>query len=89
MPKENVNADEIADALINLCENVGICDQDTATGFHSSKKKEILKSEREHSFGQFIGEIKKRQKARQESLPAVLFEYSPEGNLRGRNVNLF
>lgn len=61
MSKENVNADEIADALINLCENVGICDQDTATGFHSSKKKEILKSEREHSFGQFIGEIKKRQ----------------------------
>ena len=61
MAKEKINADEIADALVNLCENIGVCDQDTATGFHSSKKKEILKSGREYSFGQFIGEIKKRQ----------------------------
>lgn len=61
MPKENINADVIADALINLCENIGVCDCDTATGFHSSKKKEILKSKSDYSFGQFIGEIKKRQ----------------------------
>lgn len=61
MPKENVNADEIADALINQCEGVGICDRDTATGFHSSKKKEILKSVSDRSFSQFTGEIKKRQ----------------------------
>ena len=61
MAKEKINADEIADALVNLCENIGVCDQDTATGFHSSKKKEILKSDSDHSFSQFTGEIKKRQ----------------------------
>ena len=61
MDNDKITNDDIADAIINLCENVEICDKDTAIGLKSSKKKEILKSNDDNSFSRFTNEIKKRQ----------------------------
>ena len=61
MDNDKITNDDIADAIINLCENVEICDKDTAIGLKSSKKKEILKSKKDNSFSKFTNEIKKRQ----------------------------
>lgn len=61
MKHEKITTDEIADALIHLSENIGFCDERTAMGFRASKKKEILKSQKENSFAEFTKEIKKRQ----------------------------
>lgn len=61
MPKKTITHDIIADALINMHEAMNICDSDTATGFRTSKKKGLLKSTKEGSFGKFTQEIKKRQ----------------------------
>ncbi len=52
----------VADALIRLSEGAGICDRETARGLKSSKKKDILKSNEENSFGRFTREIVKAQK---------------------------
>lgn len=66
---KELTTDNIADSIITLCENVGICDKETATGFRHSKKKYILKSESNHSFSKFTNEINKRQaKKKQETL---------------------
>lgn len=61
MNHEKINTDDVANALINLSENLEICDQETAMGFRTSRKKEILKSKKENSFAEFTKEIKKRQ----------------------------
>ena len=61
MNNEKITADDVANALINMSENIGLCDKDTATGFRISKKKEILKSGKEYSFSKFTSEIIKRQ----------------------------
>lgn len=61
MENDKITTDEIADALINLNENAGFCDHDTAIGFKTSKKKNILQSSKEHSFSKFNNEIRKRQ----------------------------
>lgn len=65
MNNEKITADDIADALTNLSESVGICDKDTATGFRTSKKKDILKSEEDGSFSKFTNEIQKRQEKKE------------------------
>ena len=62
MSDRKVTTDDIADAIIGVSETVGICDSETAKGFKTSKKKDILKSGKEGSFGKFIGEIGKRQR---------------------------
>ena len=61
MNKKKITNDIIANAVIELNYNLGVCDADTAKGFKTSKKKEILKSSDDHSFARFISEIKKRQ----------------------------
>ena len=61
MENKEVTSADIANALINLSENAGFCDKDTATGFRASKKKEMLKSNKEYSFSKFTSEIEKRQ----------------------------
>ena len=61
MENGKITNDDIADALINLSENSGFCDEDTAIGFRQSKKKEILKSTKDCSFAKFTNEIRKRQ----------------------------
>lgn len=61
MEENKINYDDISKALINMCESTDICDNETAKGMTSSKKKDILKSNKENSFSKFTGEIKKRQ----------------------------
>lgn len=61
MEEKKINSNTIADALINMSENTGICDKETAKGIRSSKKKDVLKSKKDGSFSKFMGEIKKRQ----------------------------
>lgn len=61
MKHEKITTDEIADVLIRLSEDNGLCDERTAVGLRTSKKKEILKSKKENSFAEFTNEIKKRQ----------------------------
>lgn len=61
MDDNKVNNDMIADAIINMNLNSGMCDEETAKGFRTSKKKEILKSSDDHSFAKFTNEIHKRQ----------------------------
>lgn len=61
MDENKITNEQIANALISLCESTDVCDKQTATGFKTSKKKNILKSNKEGSFAKFIGEIKKRQ----------------------------
>ena len=61
MEVKKITTDEIADALLNLNEKIGHCDKETALGFRTSKKKDILKSRKEESFCKFTNEIKKRQ----------------------------
>ena len=61
MERKKVDTDTIATALVNMCENTGTCDEETAKGMKSSKKKAILKSTKEGSFSKFMSEIKKRQ----------------------------
>lgn len=61
MNHEKIAIDNITDALIHLNEVIGFCDEETARGFKTSKKKEILKSQKENSFAEFSKEIKKRQ----------------------------
>ena len=61
MDKNKITNEQVANALISLCESTDVCDEQTATGFKTSKKKKILKSNKEGSFAKFIGEIKKRQ----------------------------
>ena len=62
MDNIKITTDEIADALIELSQNIGNCDEDTAKGFKTSKKKEILKSNKENSFSKFTKKINERQK---------------------------
>ncbi len=61
--KENkkITSNDVGDALTDLSEAIGLCDKDTAKGFKSSKKKEILKSNKDGSFSKFTSEIVKRQ----------------------------
>lgn len=59
--EDKITNEQVANALISLCESTNVCDEQTATGFKTSKKKNILKSNKEGSFAKFIGEIKKRQ----------------------------
>ena len=61
MEKEKPTSNDIATALTNLCEKTGVCDQETAKGLKTSKKKEILKSKKDGSFSKFTKEIKKTQ----------------------------
>jgi len=61
MENKRITADDIADAIITLSENTGLCDKETALGFRTSKKKDILKSKKDGSFSKFTNEIKKRQ----------------------------
>ena len=61
MDKNKITNEQVANALISLCESTDVCDEQTATWFKTSKKKNILKSNKEGSFAKFIGEIKKRQ----------------------------
>lgn len=61
MINKEVTTDNIADALINISENMYLCDKETAIGFKTSKKRAILKSKNENSFSKFTNEIKKRQ----------------------------
>lgn len=61
MSNKKITTDDVASALIDLSENIGLCDKDTATGFRISKKKDILKSGKASSFPKFINEIQKRQ----------------------------
>ncbi len=61
MENKKIDSEVIADALINLCNEIGFCDKDTAKGFKSSKKKEILKSSKEKSFSKFTCKIIERQ----------------------------
>ena len=61
MGVKKITNDEIADGLINLNEAIGLCDKETAIGFRTSKKKDILKSRKEDSFYKFTSEIKKSQ----------------------------
>lgn len=57
----NITNNTIANAIINMCENLSICDSDVAQGFKYSRKKDILKSHKDGSFAKFINEIRKRQ----------------------------
>lgn len=59
--EKNITTDTIADALINMHESLGLCDHDTAVGFKTSKKKDILKSSDDKSFNRLFQEIVKRQ----------------------------
>ena len=61
MSDKKITTDDIADALIDLSENIALCDKDTAVGFRTSKKKDILKSGKNGSFSKFTDEIQKRQ----------------------------
>lgn len=61
MDNGKITTDDIGNALINLSENIGICDKQTAIGLKTSKKKDILKSGKDDSFSKFISEIKKQQ----------------------------
>ncbi len=61
MNDKEITSDNLADALINLSENFELCDSETAKGFRTSKKKDILKSQKDNSFGKFTNEIHKRQ----------------------------
>ncbi len=61
MDENKITNEQVANAIISLCESTDICDEQTATGLKTSKKKNILKSHKEGSFAKFIGEIKKRQ----------------------------
>lgn len=61
MKHEKITTDDIADALLHLSEDIGFCDEDTVTGFRTSKKKEILRSQKENSFAELTKEIRKRQ----------------------------
>ncbi len=57
----NITNNTIANAIINMCENLSICDSGVAQGFKYSRKKDILKSHKDGSFAKFINEIRKRQ----------------------------
>ncbi len=57
MENDKITTDDIANALINLSEDIRLCDNDTAKGLRTSKKKEILNSESEYSFSKFTNEI--------------------------------
>ncbi len=61
MENEKITTDDIANGLISLSETMNLCDKETAKGFKSSKKKDILKSREENSFSKFTCEIQKRQ----------------------------
>ena len=61
LDNKKISNGEVADAIINLNENLGICDSHTAKGFKLSKKKDILKSNKEYSFAKLTTEIEKRQ----------------------------
>ncbi len=60
MEDKKLTSDAVADALIELHQNLRLCDEGTARGLKTSKKKEILKSD-DHSFAKFANEIRKRQ----------------------------
>ncbi|MCM1306844.1 MAG: hypothetical protein NC131_16380 [Roseburia sp.] len=62
MNDKKITTDEIANALIDMNENLGICDSDTAIGLKTSKKRDILKSGKEGSFSKFQQVIIKQQK---------------------------
>ena len=61
MKNTKITNDTIANAIINMCENLNVCDNDTAQGFRHSNRKDILKSNKDGSFAKLINEIKKRQ----------------------------
>ncbi len=61
MGNKQITANDIANGLIDLSENMGLCDKEIAKGVKDSKKKEILKSNKEKSFSKFTGEIIKSQ----------------------------
>ena len=61
MKDMKMNSNAVADVLIDLSRNFGLCDEETTKGFKTSKKKEILKSADDHSFAKFTNEIRKRQ----------------------------
>ena len=61
MKENRVAADMVADAIINMSANIGMCDESTAKGFKTSKKKDILKSNDDQSFAEFTQEIIIRQ----------------------------
>ena len=58
---KKITSDLIADAIINMNENMKYCDSDTARGFKTSKKKDVVKSGKDNSFARFEQEILKRQ----------------------------
>lgn len=53
MNDKDITYDNVADALINLSENFELCDSETVKGFETSKKKDILKSQKDNSFSKF------------------------------------
>lgn len=65
MDKKNITNDDIANSIIEMNKNIGTCNVDTANGFRTSNKKEILKSEKEGSFSRFNREIEKSQKRKE------------------------
>ena len=65
MNEKNITTDDVANVIINMSESTKICDAETAKGFKTSKKKDILKSNKEGSFSKFTKEIKKRQEKKE------------------------
>lgn len=61
MKNEKITTDDVANALISLHQEINLCDTETALGFKTSKKKDILKSKKENSFSCFTHEIEKKQ----------------------------
>ncbi len=61
MKDKKLTSDAVADAFIDLDHSIGLCDENTARGAKTSKKKEIFKSSDDRSFAKFTNEIKKRQ----------------------------
>lgn len=61
MKSDKLTNNDIADALISVNTEIGNCDEKTALGFKTSKKKKILKSQDDKSFSRFTHEIIKRQ----------------------------
>ncbi len=61
MNDKKITNDQVANVIIEITGSSGYCDDDTAKGFKTSKKKEILKSSNDNSFAKFTQEIIKRQ----------------------------
>lgn len=66
MKNKQITSDDIAKALINASENIGLCDEETAIGLKTSKKKDILKSKNAHLVTSQMKSKKGKQKNRED-----------------------